>query len=158
MAKTTVLFGIILIILGAVGYSGGGSAAPAETAPETDTADAAATDDAEKPKKSSRVTALIPAGFGAGLLICGLLAFKESRVKHAMHGAATFGLIGALAGAVRGGMGLGKFFSGDPSLNQRSFLFVWLMAIICGVFVFLCVRSFINARKAREAAAASGGA
>ena len=103
-------------------------------------------------KKS--VTALIPAFFGGGLLICGLLAMKESLLKHAMHGAAMIGLLGALAGAGRGAMGLGKFFSGDPSLNQRSFAFVWLMAIICAVFVALCVRSFIAARKAREAATA----
>ena len=55
----------------------------------------------------------------------------------------------------RGAMGLGKFFSGDPDLNRRSFLFVWLMAIICGVFVALCVRSFIATRKRREAEAAA---
>ncbi|MEM7558346.1 MAG: hypothetical protein AAF394_04430, partial [Planctomycetota bacterium] len=83
------------------------------------------------------------------------LAFKESFRKHAMHGAAMIGLLGVLAGAGRGAMGLGKFFSGDPSLNQRSFLFVWLMALICGVFVFLCVQSFRAARKQREAEQAS---
>ena len=82
--------------------------------------------------------------------MCGLLALKESLLKHAMHAASVIGLLGAIAGAGRGAMGLGKFFSNDPSLNPRSFLFVWLMALICSVFVILCVRSFIAAKKRRE--------
>ncbi|MEM1227449.1 MAG: hypothetical protein AAGJ40_17255 [Planctomycetota bacterium] len=149
MAKTTIVFGLLLIGLGVFGYvGGGGSAAPSA---ETDLSTASEAAEAVEPAKKS-VTALIPAFVGAALALCGLLAMKESMLKHAMHGAAMIGLLGTLAGAGRGAMGLGKFFSGDPSLNQRSFLFVWLMALICGAFVFLCVRSFIAVRKRREAA------
>ena len=101
------------------------------------------------------MTALIPAFFGGLLALCGVIAFKESARKHAMHAAAMVGLLGMVAGAGRGAMGIGKFMSGDPSLNQRSFLFVWIMAILCGVFLYLCVQSFIAARKRREATEAA---
>ena len=145
MAKITIIFGVLLIGLGVIGYVGATpSAAPADPGVESD----AEASSASPPAKKS-VTALIPAFVGVALLLCGLLALKESLLKHAMHGAAMIGLLGAIAGAGRGAMGLGKFFSGDPSLNQRSFLFVWLMALICGVFVVLCVQSFIAARKRR---------
>ncbi|MEL6898585.1 MAG: hypothetical protein AAFP90_21010, partial [Planctomycetota bacterium] len=104
---------------------------------------------APKPAKKS-LTALIPAGVGLLMGLFGMMALKESMLKHAMHGAATVGLLGALMGIGRGAMGVGKFFSGDPSLNQRSFAFVWIMAILCIVFVVLCVRSFVAARKQRQ--------
>ena len=141
MAKTTIVFGALLIVLGVVGYSGGGA-----TSAATESSQQASTEPAEA-KKS--VTALIPAFFGGAVVLCGVLALKESLRKHAMHGAAAISLLGLIAGGGRGAMGLGKFFSGDPSLNQRSFLFVWLMALICGIFLVLCVRSFIAARKAK---------
>jgi hypothetical protein len=148
MAKPTILFGIILIALGLVAYLG----TPVGTTTQRDDSSAPASDDAATaapPKRS--VTALIPAFVGIPLLLCGFLALNESRRKHAMHAAVMIGLLGALAGAGRGAMGLGKFFSGDPTLNQRAFLYVWAMAIICAVFVFLCVRSFIQVRKRRLA-------
>ncbi|MEC8556139.1 MAG: hypothetical protein VXZ82_14110 [Planctomycetota bacterium] len=160
MAKVAIICGLLLIGLGVVGYMGHepaqASADGVAVAEGTDSAaESSSEGDAEdKPAKKS-VTALIPAFVGILLAFFGALALKESMRMHAMHGAATVGLLGALAGAGRGAMGLGKFFSGDPSLNQRSFLFVWLMALICGVFVFLCIQSFIAARKQREAEQAS---
>ena len=152
MAKITILFGFLLIALGVVGYVGSGSSETETVAVgEADTgSQAAADDDGAKAGKKS-VTALIPSMVGTLLALCGVLALKESMLKHAMHGAAMIGVLGAVAGLGRGAMGLGKFFSGDPSLNQRSFLFVWLMAVICMVFLALCVRSFIQTRKRREA-------
>lgn len=151
MAKITILFGFILIALGVIGYTGSTPAAsPASKASgDADTGNAEPGPANSAGKKSP--TALIPAAVGVLLAFFGVLALKESMLKHAMHGAATVGLLGALAGAGRGAMGLGKFFSGDPSLNQRSFMFVWLMAIICAVFVGLCVSSFVAARRRREA-------
>ncbi len=50
------------------------------------------------PDKQS-VTALIPAFFGAALIVCGLLAFAKKWRKHAMHAAAGIGLLGFLAAA-----------------------------------------------------------
>ena len=142
MAKITVIFGVLLIGLGLIGYVG-----TSPSAEPADTSSGAAEDTVAAPAAKKSVTALIPAFVGGILLICGVLANQDAMRKHAMHGAASVGLLGCLAGLGRGVMGLGKFFSGDPSLNQRSFLFVWLMAIICGVFVFLCVQSFRAARK-----------
>ena len=157
MAKTTIVFGLVLIALGVLGYAGAGTGAS-----DAPTAESAAADEGAeqaydaKPKKS--VTALIPAFVGGVILICGFLALHDGLRMHAMHGAVLVGLLGFLAGVGRGGMGLGKFLSGDPSLNERSFLFVWLMALICGVFVVLCVQSFIAVRKRRKAEEAAGAA
>ena len=69
MALTTILFGLLLVILGLVGYFGTGT---------------------------SSVTALIPAFFGLLLLILGFVARAEHARKHAMHAASAVGLIGTL--------------------------------------------------------------
>jgi hypothetical protein len=107
-----------------------------------------------RPHQLHAPTSLIPAYFGAVLVLCGLVALKESLLKQAMHLAAMVGLIGLLAGA---GMGLPKLFAGgEPSPATRSQL--WL-AGVCLVFVLLCVNSFIQARRRRRATApgAAGG-
>ena len=153
MAKTTIIFGVLLIALGVVGYMGGSPAAETTESTTAETTETAA----EEPEKKQSITALIPAFVGGVLALCGIVAMNESMRKHAMHGAAVVGLLGLIAGAGRGAMGLGKFFSGDPSLNQRSFLFVWLMALLCGIFLYLCVQSFIAAKKRRQAAEAAQG-
>jgi uncharacterized membrane protein YeaQ/YmgE (transglycosylase-associated protein family) len=96
------------------------------------------------------MTALIPAYVGGALLLCaGLVIWKESLRKHVMHAAAMVGLIGFVGGfapVVRG-----EFDFAKPSVKTGL-----IMSAICGVFVFLCVKSFIDARKAREKAAAGG--
>ena len=141
MAKITLIFAALLILLGAIGYFGEPGAKEKESA-------SSASEVSAPPKRS--VTALIPAFAGILLLICGGLAFDESRRMHAMHGAVLVGLLGFLAAAGRGTMGLVKLMS-DADVNRRSLLFVWLMAILCAVFVAMCVRSFIEARKRRQA-------
>ncbi len=147
MAKITLVIGLLLIVLGVVGYTGSSSSGedPALAAEEV-----GAVVEEEGPGVAS-VTALIPAFVGGLLVLLGLVALMESVRKHAMHAAAVVGLLGFLAGAGRGSMGIGKFLDDDPSLNQRSFLFVWLMALLCGVFLFLCIRSFRAARKQMQA-------
>ncbi len=130
VARTTVVFGIVLIVVGLVAYFGAESDNPS-------------------------VTALIPAFLGGPILICGALAHKDSLRMHAMHGAVLVGLLGGLAALGRGVMGIGKLF--DPDAEKRAVVFVLLTAVICLVFTGLCVRSFIDARKRREAAEAAGG-
>jgi len=142
MARITIIIGSILIALGFIGYLGSGPKA----ANADGTENAAAAD--EKPKRS--ITALIPTFVGAVLLICGFVALDEKKRMHAMHGAVLVGLLGSLAGAGRGAMGLVKMMKGDE-VNGRSLIFVWLMAVICGVYVWLCIQSFIQARKRRQA-------
>lgn len=74
MGKTTIGFGVLLILLGIAGYLGSAESSP---------------------------TALIPAGFGIALAILGAIALNEAMRKHAMHVAAMLGLLGVL-GAGRG--------------------------------------------------------
>jgi hypothetical protein len=121
MASYAVGVGALLIGLGAWGYLG-----------------------AEESARS--FTALIPAILGVLLLLLGFLAFKESRRKHAMHAAAALGLIGFLAASVRLGIVLAK----GGTLESRGAMALGGMALLCAVFVGLCVNSFIAARRARR--------
>ena len=127
MAWPTIVCGTLLVLVGLVSYG---------------------TSDVQPPPK----TALIPATFGAVLIVCGLLALKEGFRKHAMHVAAVVGLVGALGGfapLIR------QATNPDKEFNPlaRSAVAGELMILICVVFVGLCVNSFIQARKARKAGA-----
>ena len=90
-------------------------------------------------------TALIPAIIGAILFVCGLLAANENRRMMAMHIAVLIGLIGAI------GVIPSLIKEGQPVAALISKI---VTLVLCVVFVVLCVRSFIQARKAREAAEA----
>ena len=92
-------------------------------------------------------TAMIPGFIGLLILVCGLVARNESKRKHAMHAAAMLGVIGVL-GSLRGAPKWGALVSGQP-MESNAPLQQLLLFIICGVFVILCVQSFIAARKAR---------
>ena len=157
MPKITVLFAAILIAQGLIGYFG---ATPKTETPEagdvaTDaTAENTAVDE-EADKKGVSVTALIPAFVGAPLLLCGLIGFAGGKTRmHAMHVAAMIGLLGALAG-LKGVVSLIQMLGG-AEVNQRAMTMALVMGAICAVYTFLCVQSFIAARKAREAEAAKG--
>jgi len=99
-------------------------------------------------------TALIPAGIGLVIMLCGLLAFSDKLRKHVMHLAAMVGLIGAIGGFMPLIRQYNKSGSFDPA--KPSAISGELMILICAVFVGLCVKSFIDARKARQAKAAGG--
>ncbi len=92
-------------------------------------------------------TPLIPAFVGAPLALLGLLALKESLLKHAMHGAAMIGLLGFLGGC---GNLIRLAVVGKP-LEGPSGLATILMTALCGVFVGLCVNSFVQVRRRRKA-------
>ncbi len=143
MPRITLIFAAVLIVLGIVGYVG----TPVPASDATDATVSSAESETEKPKRS--VTALIPAFTGGLLAVFGVVALKESLLKHAMHGAVLVGLLGCLAASGRAIPGLVKMMSGDSEVNSRSLFFVTCMAIICGVYVALCVRSFIEARRRR---------
>ena len=91
---------------------------------------------------------------GAPLIVLGLLALKESLLKHAMHAAAMIGLLGLL-GAV--GDLVRRLIKGIAIEGPAGFSVVAMLAL-CGVFVALCVNSFIQARRRRRAAAGPAGA
>ena len=125
MARITILFGALLIILGLVGYIGTGSMHP---------------------------TALIPAWFGLALGVSGFFAISpsETRRKIFMHINVTIGAvgcIGAFASALHG-YGVARSAGLDP--DMRAFAAKLAMAVLLLVYVNLCVRSFIQARRARQ--------
>ena len=98
--------------------------------------------------KSESITSYFPSILGAPLAVSGLMVMKKPEDRKLwMHVAATFGLFCALGG-IRFFMVMGDgitYASGSQ-----------LMLLITGTaYTVLCVRSFIAARKAREAAEAS---
>ncbi|HWI19515.1 MAG TPA: hypothetical protein VNT81_17295 [Vicinamibacterales bacterium] len=117
MPGTTRKFGLLLIVLGVASYVTTGM---------------------------TSLTAMIPAFFGAGLLICALIARNEAARKHAMHAAVAIGLLGALAALGRGVPALMAGGASRPAVISQIAMGVMLL-----VYVALGVRSFIEARKAR---------
>lgn len=103
--------------------------------------------------ESGRVspTALIPAVFGGLLELCGVLALAAPHLrKHVMHLAALVGVLGFLGGfapIIRGLAKAGAVDFGKPAVQVGL-----VMSVLCLGFVAACVKSFIDARKAREAA------
>src|ERR1700744_3059680 len=123
MAKVTILFGLLLIVLGLVGWMETGRVHP---------------------------TALIPLYFGAVLAVLGVLARTEHQKKRmmVMHIAVTLGLLGFLGTAKSiwdfFQMERGKAFAYPAAVDAKA-----CMAVILLIYVLLCVRSFINARRTR---------
>jgi fucose 4-O-acetylase-like acetyltransferase len=127
MARLTILFGIILILLGGLTFAETGSRFP---------------------------TSLIPAIFGLILLVCGVLARTTDLKRRglAMHIAVTVGLLGFLGTAksvydyVR--LKQGVQFKFPVAVEEKA-----AMALLLLVFVIASVRNFIAVRKARQAQA-----
>jgi hypothetical protein len=96
--------------------------------------------------ESNSITSFFPSMLGAPLLVSGVMTLqKPEKKKLWMHIAASFGLLCALGGT--------RFFMvmGD-GLDYASGS--TLMLLLTGsAYTTVCVRSFIAARKAREAAA-----
>lgn len=98
------------------------------------------------------VTSLIPSFFGTVILLCGIVALVRPGLrKHVMHVAALFGLLGTAGGL---GMGLPKLGTLLDGTAQRPMAVSMQLAmgVICLVFLALCVKSFIDARRAKPEA------
>lgn len=94
------------------------------------------------------VTAAIPAFFGLPILALGLVARNALRRKHAMHGAATLGLLAAI-GSLRSASTWPLILTGQGDKVALP-LASWetlLMFLICVAFVLGCVQSFRSARR-----------
>ncbi len=139
MAKTTIVFGVLLIGVGLFAYFG--SSPKVELLQE----ETSRLEGASPISKKLPITALIPAFFGTPLLICGLIALNEKYVAHAMHAAASIGLLGSLGGLSNSVRGLLK-----DAPNYRAISYSFIMGVVCTVFVALCVQSFIQARRRRK--------
>jgi hypothetical protein len=127
MAKMTIAFGVMLVLLGGVSFIATGSMYP---------------------------TALIPVWVGLVLCLSGVLANTDNSKKRMlwMHIAVLVGLLGFLGAAARAIMGYVKA-NGGPLAHPIAVEEQAAMAVLCAIFVGLCVRSFIAARRGRIAAA-----
>lgn len=125
MARVTLWVGAVLIALGIAAFIATGSAHP---------------------------TSLIPCWFGLVLAICGSLANTDDTKKRmiVMHIAVTIGLLGFLFPAVMAIKDVVQAH-GAPLAHPAAVEEQAAMAVICLVFVVLCVRSFIAARRGRTA-------
>lgn len=123
MPKLSINIGIILIILGMVFYiiSGGAS-----------------------------ITALIPAFFGVAFGGLGMLAKRsESMRKHAMHAALLLALLG-LGGSFGGLIAIIGAIGGTMPDRPQAAISQAIMAVLCIIFLVTGIKSFIDARKAKD--------
>jgi uncharacterized membrane protein len=122
MAKVTLVFAALLVALGLVGYLGTGSAHP---------------------------TALIPTWIGLALGVFGWLAISpnEGRRKLFMHVNVTIGLLGFLGGAAETVRGYVHATSAGLEPDPIALASKATLAGLMLVYVILCVRSFIAARR-----------
>jgi len=125
LAKVTLVFAVLLIVLGLVGYFGTGA---------------------------QHSTALIPAWFGIAMGFGGLLAISpsESRRKLFMHINVTIGLLGFIGGAVEAIRGYVSATNAGHQPDMIALASKLTMTGLLLIYVILCVRSFIAARRARE--------
>lgn len=98
--------------------------------------------------KPNQISAASPAFVGLPIVLAGLLSLAAPGArKHAMHLAAVLALLGVVGGFVP--VVLRKF-----DVNTTAVQVGLGMAGLSAVFLFLCVRSFIAARRARLTPAA----
>jgi hypothetical protein len=122
MAKLTLVLAVLLVALGVVGYVGTGSLHP---------------------------TALIPAWIGLTLGIFGFLAISpsESRRKLFMHINVTIALLGFLGSTAEAIRGYLHARSAGIEPDQIALASKSTLAALLLIYVILCVRSFIAARR-----------
>ncbi len=127
MAKVTIGFGVLLILLSAGAYTMLG-------------------------QHAHGIHSLIPGLFGLLLVLFGFLAETPVAKKRMlfMHIAVTVGLLGFL-GTIPGIIGVIQMASGHFVARPDAAKVQAIMGTICLIFVLLCVRSFVSARRARLA-------
>ena len=86
----------------------------------------------------------MPAFIGITLFVCGIIGAKEAMRILAMHSAIHIDLVGFIGAAAA----LFKANQEMAAIVSKS-----ITSVLCATFIGLCVRSFIQARKTREAAA-----
>jgi hypothetical protein len=126
MAKVTIVFGILLVVVGLVGFYGTGAI---------------------------HHTALIPTWFGLALGIGGFLAISpsEGRRKLFMHINVTVGLVGFIGAIASALHGYGHARSLGMNPDYKAMTAQLTMAGLLLIYVNLCVRSFIQTRRSRQA-------
>jgi len=120
MIAITLIFGAVLTLAGVVGYVASDSAS---------------------------FTALIPSMVGVLLLICGLIARKETLRRHAIHAALAVALLGAL-GSLMNVLRIGELFAGTAERPSAVIVSTVMFGVLV-VYLVLGIRSFIMARRSR---------
>jgi uncharacterized membrane protein len=122
LAKLTLVLAVLLVALGLAGYLGTGSLHP---------------------------TALIPAWIGLALGIFGFLAISpnEGRRKLFMHINVTIALLGFIGSTVEAIRGYVHAASAGVAPDQIALTSKVTLAGLLLIYVILCVRSFIAARR-----------
>ncbi len=123
MAKLTIGFGTLLILLGIVGYVATGSEHP---------------------------TALIPSILGIFFIFFGVMANTDNTKKRMlwMHVSVTVAALGFLSmipadiDVIR--LSRGVYFPYPAAVEEKA-----VMSLLCLLYVLFCVRSFIAARRSR---------
>ncbi len=90
-------------------------------------------------------TALIPAVLGVAMFVCGVVAAQGAMRMLAMHVAALIGLIGFVGPVVT----IVKDIS--SAANTAAVLSKGFTSALCLMFVMMCINSFLEARRARNA-------
>lgn len=121
MAKVTMGFGAVLVVLGLVGYFGSGASSP---------------------------TALIPSVVGLILLGLGAAARNPDRRAMTMHIAAAIALVGLL-GSAMGLADLGDLLAGNDLERPWAVGVQSAMSVILLAYLVMAVRSFRAARRNR---------
>lgn len=125
MPKLTFIVGVVLILVGLGGYVAAGLG--------------------ESEYRSW--TALIPAIPGVVFVVCGFMAARSERArKHWMHLAVLIALLGTIAPLGR----LPTALSADP-INRLTVFSMVSLLVLCLVVLIAGIRSFIVARRARQA-------
>lgn len=119
MPQKTRLLGIILTIIGIIGYFASGMAS---------------------------ITALIPSFFGIIFIVLGRLAEKEKMRKHVMHVALLLALIGFF-GTVTGIAEVFSLMGGAQDVSVLAASVRTIMALLCIGYIVLGIQSFIAARR-----------
>jgi len=96
------------------------------------------------------VTALIPAFFGVIFVVLGVIMRDRSRTRHAGHAAATLAVLGLL-GSARGVPAVIALVQGAEVERPAAAVAQTVMVVLCAAYVALAIKSFLDARKAREA-------
>lgn len=120
MPLLAIVFGLLLDLLGTAGFLLGGG---------------------------KSFTAFIPAIPGSILILCGVIALAAPGArKHVMHVAALVGLLGTLGGLGMGLPKIGALMAGTAARPLAVQMQI-AMGIISLIFLALCVKSFIDARR-----------
>ncbi len=120
MTQTTKFFGILLVLLGLIGYFATGMAS---------------------------LTALIPAVYGAVFYFLGVVGENEARRMIAMHLAQLLALL-AIIGTFTGILDVISWMGGNHEVNIIAASVRALMAILSIGYLVLGIKSFIDVRRA----------